>query len=112
MAFLSFLDRFLDGLLMDFAFLSQLMGLHARPAKKRESRGSTEPRLTLINEKRKRSCYYFFFLAAGFFLAAVFFAAFFLAAIIHYLLRGFCRPMDSISVTHRVRRKASAMRSP
>src|SRR6266436_5056864 len=97
-------------------FVSQASFLYVEERKGRApyqiKGGSPEPRLTLINEKRKRSCYYFFFLAAGFFLAAVFFAAFFLAAIIHYLLRGFCRPMDSISVTHRGRRRASAMRSP
>jgi hypothetical protein len=69
---------------------------------KEKSRGSTEPRLALTNEKRKRSCYYFFFLAAGFFLAAVFFAAFFLAAIIHYLLRSFFYdPVNPIAVIHR-----------
>ena len=103
--FLDFLHCLLYGLLYSLLLTSHFLhlllsdtepqsthGLRAGPASKEESRGSTEPRLALTNEKRKRSCYYFFFLAAGFFLAAVFFAAFFLAAIIHNLLREFCRP--------------------
>jgi hypothetical protein len=112
----AFLTAFFTAFLMLFAFFfaaipfhlllqwygtfPQALRLLAR-LQKRESRGSTEPRLTTNELEKDRRSYYLFFFAAGFFLAAVFFAAFFLAAIIHYLLRFFYDPIGFISETHR-----------